>query len=209
MKIKVPFSAAIAILFGLLVLAGYFIEIPWLSDLHNMFLQWAVILAAVALLVGIANLASVHWNKASSEQNGSFYSAVLVISLLITLIVVGYLGPTAEWSLWIFNNIQVPVESSLLAILVVVLTYAAMRLIRRRLNLFSIIFIGTGLITLLGIAPLFGVVIPGLHGAFGFRTLIAQIPAVAGARGILLGVALGTVATGLRILMGADRPYRG
>ena len=68
MKIKVPFSAAIAILFGLLVLAGYFIEIPWLSDLHNMFLQWAVILAAVALLVGIANLASVHWNKASSGQ---------------------------------------------------------------------------------------------------------------------------------------------
>jgi hypothetical protein len=32
---------------------------------------------------------------------------------------------------------------------------------------------------------------------------------MAGARGILLGVALGTVATGLRILIGADRPYGG
>ena len=209
MKINVPFSAAIAIFFGLIVLAGYFIEIPWLDNLHNMLLQWAVILAAIALLVGIANLSSVHWNKASSGQNGSFYSAILIISMLITLVVAGYMGPTAEWSLWLFNNIQVPVESSLLAILVVVLTYASMRLIRKRLNLFSIIFIGTGLLTLLGTAPLFGVVIPGLHGAFGFRTLIAQIPAVAGARGILIGVALGTIATGLRILMGADRPYRG
>ncbi len=31
----------------------------------------------------------------------------------------------------------------------------------------------------------------------------------AGARGILLGVALGSVTTGLRILMGVDRPYGG
>jgi hypothetical protein len=30
---------------------------------------------------------------------------------------------------------------------------------------------------------------------------------MAGARGILLGVALGTVATGLRVLLGIDRPY--
>jgi hypothetical protein len=32
---------------------------------------------------------------------------------------------------------------------------------------------------------------------------------VAGARGILLGVALGSLTTGLRILIGADRPYSG
>ena len=30
-----------------------------------------------------------------------------------------------------------------------------------------------------------------------------------GARGILIGVALGTLTTGLRILFGADRPYGG
>jgi len=32
---------------------------------------------------------------------------------------------------------------------------------------------------------------------------------MAGIRGILMGVALGSIATGLRILMGADRPYGG
>jgi hypothetical protein len=41
------------------------------------------------------------------------------------------------------------------------------------------------------------------------RTWIVQVPSVGGARGILLGVALGTIATGLRILMGSDRPYGG
>ena len=33
------------------------------------------------------------------------------------------------------------------------------------------------------------------------------VPALAGTRGIILGVALGTVVTGLRLLMGIDRPY--
>jgi len=41
------------------------------------------------------------------------------------------------------------------------------------------------------------------------RSWILGVPAVGGARGILLGVALGTIATGIRILMGADRPYGG
>jgi hypothetical protein len=36
---------------------------------------------------------------------------------------------------------------------------------------------------------------------------ILNVPTLAGVRGILLGVALGTIATGLRILLGADRPY--
>jgi hypothetical protein len=35
------------------------------------------------------------------------------------------------------------------------------------------------------------------------------VVAAAGARGILLGVALGTLTTGLRILFGTDLPYKG
>ena len=96
-----------------------------------------------------------------------------------------------------------------MAILVVVLTFASIRLARRRMNLFTLVFLGTALIVLIGSAPLFGVELPLLHGPSGLRALIAQIPAVAGARGLLLGVALGTIATGLRVLMGVDRPYEG
>ena len=36
---------------------------------------------------------------------------------------------------------------------------------------------------------------------------ISQVPAVAGARGLLLGIALGAIATGLRVLLAIDRPY--
>jgi hypothetical protein len=41
------------------------------------------------------------------------------------------------------------------------------------------------------------------------QTWVTQVPAVAGARGILIGITLGILATGLRILIGSDRPYEG
>lgn len=204
---RVSISAVVAIAIGFIVLLGYFIDVPLLAGLRKIFLAWGVILAAVALLVGVANLLSVHINKMSSGRPGGFYSLVLILSLVLTVVVAGYFGPTAPWSLWIFNYIQIPVESSLMAILAVTLAYASVRLVRRRFNWFSALFLGTVMVVLLGTAPLLGIEIPGLYGPSGLRALITSIPAVAGARGILLGVALGTVATGLRVLIGADRPY--
>ena len=51
----------------------------------------------------------------------------------------------------------------------------------------------------------------GVDSRFGqsVNTFLSQGLAAGGARGILIGVALGTITTGLRILMGFDRPYGG
>jgi hypothetical protein len=206
---KIPLSPAIAIGFGLVVLLGYFLDIPQVVLLRDVLLRWAIILAAVALLVGVANLFAVHWGKITKGRSGGIYSLVLAVSLVLTLVVAGTFGPTGTWSQWIFNNIQLPVETSLMAVLAVVLVYASIRLLRRRLNIFTLVFFLTVVFMLLSAAPFLGFDIPGLHGPDGLRALVARIPATAGARGILLGVALGTIATGLRVLMGADRPYRG
>lgn len=94
-----------------------------------------------------------------------------------------------------------------MAILVVTLAYSSMRLLRRRSGLLPILFVSTAFLVLLGMAPIYA--FGDLPLLSGIRTWIAEVPAMAGARGILLGVALGTVATGLRILIGADRPYGG
>jgi hypothetical protein len=107
----------------------------------------------------------------------------------------------------LFNSIQIPVEGSLMAMLAVTLAVASIRLLRRKAGLFTYIFIGTAFLVLLGTAPIYGI------GELPFfnqvRTWILGVLSVAGARGILLGVALGTVATGIRVLMGVDRPYCG
>lgn len=201
-----PIYTAIAIAVGLVVLSGYFFELEILVNLRIVLLEWATIMVAVALLVGVVNLFTVHWRKTSTEPQNRTNSIVLIVSMAITLGVAGWFGPTHPSSMWIFNFIQVPIESSLLAILSVVLILAGVRLLRRKPNLLSIVFIGTAVVILLMSGPLFGIDLPGLAD---LRTWIGKVPAVAGARGILLGVSLGIVAAGLRILMGADRPYGG
>jgi hypothetical protein len=200
-------SAIVAMIAGVLVLLGYFIPVEPFLSLRNMLVQWAVILAAFGLLVGVINLAKAHWLKVRARQPGSGYSVLLLISLLVTFVIVVFFGPTGGPSMWIFNKIQVPIESSLAALLAIVLAYACIRLLSLRPTAASIVFVITVLFVLIGTAPvLLGAEIPQLSW---LRNFIIQIPAVAGARGILLGVALGTIATGVRILMGVDRPYSG
>ena len=217
MRYKGLLPTAFAIAFGFLVLAGILFGAnasgtpSLLGYLQLFFLDVAVILTGFAVLVGIFNLLIVHTGKIRQKQKGSIYSVVLIIALVITFLL-GWLAhfniPVAK-SLFsdAFLYIQLPIETSLMALLVVTLTYASIRLLRRRMNLLSVIFLSTAFLILVGTAPWpFLGDVPILSN---LRAWIAQIPAAAGARGILLGVGLGTLTTGLRILFGTDRPYGG
>ncbi len=200
--------AAVAVIVGVIVLLGYFTEQPLILDARASLMHWAVILAAAAVFMGLLNLLLVHWSKISSQTTGWGYSALLVIFLLQTLLLGLIFGPDHNLVLLLFTYIQLPVEISLMGILAVVLVVAGYRLILRRRDMLSMVFMGTALVVLLGTLPW---VISG-DGAIvrmlgEVRAWITQVWAVAGARGILLGVALGAATTGLRVLLGADRPY--
>jgi hypothetical protein len=199
---------AIAIAAGVLVLLGYFIDLPFIMEIRSNLLHWAVVLAAAAVFMGLLNLGLVHWAKVNSQGGDWGYSAVLIISLVLTLILGLILGPDHRWMVLVFTYIQLPVEISLMAIMAVVLVVAGYRLIRKRRDLLSMVFMGAALIVLLGTLPW---VIEGdsaIVRTLGvMRAWLTQVWAVAGARGILLGVALGAAATGLRVLIGVDRPY--
>jgi hypothetical protein len=161
----------------------------------------------MAVFVGIANLFSVHFQKLKIKKDAA-YSVILLISLAGTFILGLIVTPTSPAMDFIFSSIQIPIETSLMALLAVSLLYATIRLLRWRANFMSITFIVTALIIFLGTAPL-PFIGPLPFFSDWLRPIIAQVPAAAGARGILLGVALGTLMTGLRILFGADRPYGG
>jgi hypothetical protein len=210
-KIKGLLSAAVAILCGLIVLAGYFVKLDFLVNASNTLVQWAVILTAFAVLLGIFNLLIVHLGKARRKEKGAFYSLLLVLAMLVTF-VIGLLSPYIKVVSPVFDftfrAVQLPVEASLMALLAVTLTYGSIRLLRRRLSIFSVIFLITALLILLGTAPLpFVGNTPLLSDTL--RPAIAQVLAASGARGILIGVALGALTTGLRVLFGVDRPYGG
>ena len=127
------------------------------------------------------------------------FAAIVVVMLAIDLFVVGggkehrvSFREAATWSVvWI----------------AITLAFACVRLFQRQRGTLAVVFLlsvvfflllGSGILGTLGNIPVLG----DLIGLFN------RLP-VAGARGILIGIALGSLMAGLRILLGADRPYSG
>jgi hypothetical protein len=196
-------AVAIAIAAGLIVLVSYFV--PALAMIQYALLNWAIILAGMAALVGVFNLISVHGDKVRRREKGNTYSAVLLVSLFASFIFGLALGPDHPDIRLLVNTVIVPVETALMALLSVTLLYASIRLLRRHTDVMNVVFLLTAVLMMVASATLpFGEITP-LNDFI--RPWIQQVLALGGARGILIGVALGTLTTGLRVLFGADRPY--
>jgi hypothetical protein len=198
---RAPLAAAVAIGFGLLVLAGYLVPAGFpgydlLNDVRSVLVGWAAILAGVAALVGILNLFQTHLGRMTAKKNPDYYSLVVVLAFLATLgfgIYERLFRPAEPQFQQAVLAVQVPVETALMGMLAVTLTFASVRLFQRRKGLLAGVFIISALFfLLLGsglLAPLREVAVLG-----SLMDLVARLP-VAGGRGILIGI--------------ADRPYSG
>ncbi len=169
-------------------------------------LGWTILLAALALLLGLGNLFQVHLNKIKQGQKG-VYSLVLIGAMLVTFVITLIQGRQGLLADWLFSYVQLPLESSLMAVLAVSLTLAAARLIQSSNDTTSIIFVTAVVLVLLGSAPIFGFDLPFFSQRV--NPFISRVLALGGMRGLLIGVGLGTLATGIRILLGSDRPFGG
>ena len=198
-------NVVIAIAFGGLILIGYLF--PQLAAVQTLLLNYAIIFVGAAALVGVFNILFVHADKVRRREKGSIYSAFLIIFLAATLLFGFIFPPEHKFMQLVVDAVLFPMEASLMGILTITLLYAAIRLLRHRLDAMSIIFLLTAALVVFGSATLpFGDM--PLIGTL-LRPWITQVLALGGARGILIGVALGTLTTGLRVLFGMDRPYGG
>lgn len=201
-------TAVVAMASGFIVLLGYFFPLDALTQLRIMLTDWAVIIAAMAVLVGIANLIFVQMDKIRKREKNSIYGTLLVLSLIGTFGLGLVFGPENQLMRMAVDAIIVPVEASLMAILAVTLVYASIRLLRRRADVMTVIFLLIAIIFLALIMPTpFGPLFGDELNGFVLQTL--GMFSHGGARGLLIGIALGTLLTGIRVLFGIDRPYGG
>jgi hypothetical protein len=201
------FTAAFAIAAGIIVLLGYFFPVQ-LESLRFLLIDWAIIIAGIAVLVGIFNLIAVQTEKIRTRQKGGVYGVILIVSLFITFVLGLIFGPQHPYMRLTMDAIIVPVEASLMAVLAVTLIYASIRLLRRRVDVMSVVFLVVALVFLIVTMPTpFG----PLLGERGNQAVVDFLGTFShgGTRGLLIGIALGTLLTGLRVLFGIDRPYGG
>lgn len=229
--------AFVAVTSGTFVLLGYFISqetltsileqtqsarfINVLVEIRLVLLEWAVLLSAVGLMTGLLHLAFVHYTKVAEQQPGWPYSGLLIVTFALTLGLglILWNDPNPPSS-YMFKYLQYPVEAALMGSLAISLTLAGFRLVGRsrdrRELFFNLVFVGTAIFYMIGTRPWASLspVSGNLGGMDDLQTVfielrnqVVQVLAAAGGRGVLLGVSLGTIITGLRILLMVDRPY--
>ncbi|HPX96175.1 MAG TPA: hypothetical protein PK057_06995 [Brevefilum fermentans] len=194
----------IASLTGLTVLAGYFFQAQ-LANLTGLLIEWGILLVGLAGVIGIGYLLKMHLVRVVRWQKGSLLSLIVLVAFLVT-VGIGFFLPSesAFFRNWVLN-IQIPVETSLLAILAVTMLFASLRIIRTRgWTLMSASFLISALISLILNLHYLNPAI-GTAGA-EWLEFVRRLP-LAGLRGILIGIALGGLIVGLRVLLGMDRPY--
>jgi hypothetical protein len=197
-------ATAILVTTGLLVLAGYLFS-NFLTPVLAMVLNWGVVVLGAAMLIGIAYLLRMHFINIFTGEKRAGLSALTLIAFFFTLISGLVLSTQNDFFSDLVLNIQIPVEAGLLAVLGLVLFSASLRLIRTQgWTPLSISFLLSAVITLVFDSG----VLPVASGSAFAQVIgfLRRLP-LAGARGILIGMALGGLMVGLRVLLTLDRPY--
>ena len=208
-KNNISLSLIIAIFSGLIVLISYFVKNTFISQISTFLLHCGLILGAVALWIGVINMVRVHGGQLRSGKGNVFYHIAFFIGLILTLILGVFYGMGNPMGTWLYDAVIVPTEASLLAVLAVSLTYLLTKIINQRRDLFSIVFLITVLVGLFISVPFLEQEFPFLSTGTNLIKSLLHFVSNGAVRGILIGVALGSIATGLRVILGSDRPYGG
>ena len=109
---------------------------------------------------------------------------------------------------WIFDYILTPLSATMFALLAFYIASAAFRAFRAR-NVDATILLVAACIMMLATVPV-GEQIP-FFGDYllHLKSWLMDVPNVSTRRAIFVGAALGTISTGLRILLGIERSHLG
>ncbi|MBP1465424.1 hypothetical protein EYB53_006870 [Candidatus Chloroploca sp. M-50] len=212
--VKRLFAVMLAGVCGVIVLMDFAGGEGALAALATLLVGWAAVLTAVALLLGIVSVAGHHVGRVRQQHNDWRYSLVLLVGMLVML-VAGIFFPLpgrgglvlpanlAEVPIrTVFRVVYEPVASSLLALLTFFSLSAALRSVQQRRGE-AIVMIVVAALALLAQLPVLAA-IPTIGGTLQW---LNDVVAVAGARGLVIGAALGALVAGVRVLLGFDTPY--
>lgn len=215
---KRRFPLFLVFIFGVAGAITFLIPHPAVQNsdqfLRNEFLR---VLAAFALILGLGSLIKVHVDKIRRRRENWQYSWVLIGTFLVTSII-GLFGgvdgtgilPTRigsfPFDIWtIYWNVAVPLGATMFALLAFFMASAAYRAFRAR-STEATLLLAAAFVVMIGVLPLGDRISPYLPS---FAQWIMDVPNVAGQRGILFGVAIGMLATALKIILGIERSWLG
>ena len=210
---KREFPLFITAVVGIFMILSFFVPHQMVSVPADFLQQSALIVVAFGYVLGGANVLRVNFDGIYKRQSGWIYKIVLVVALLATVIIGavegrGFLNPGMR-SKWIYDNIYSNMSATMFALLAFFIASAAFRAFRIR-NTEAAVLAVAALIVMLGRVPLSNALtgwLPEWARLLTIQEWIMEFPQNAAKRAILMGAALGVMATGLRVILGLERSY--
>lgn len=211
MKREIPLFITAAI--GLFMILSFFVPHQVVSVPADFLQQSAVIVVAFGYVLGGANVLRYNIEGASRREPGWIFKVVLIVALLGMMVLgfvegEGFQGEHTRFT-WVYNNIYSPMSSTMFALLAFFIASAAFRAFRIRTVEAGFLAVAA-LIVMLGRVPVGTWVtrfLPEHHRLPDLAEWIMNVPQNAAKRAILIGAALGVMATGLRVILGIERSY--
>jgi hypothetical protein len=211
MKREIPLLITAVI--GVFMILSFFVPHPVVSVPADFLQQCAIILVAFGYVLGGLNLLRVNFDGIYKRTAGWPYRVVLIAGLLVT-VTIGLLdgrgfqsGPTRFN--WIYNTFYSPMSATMFGLLAFFIASAAFRAFRIRTIEAGLLAVAA-MIVMLGRVPIGTVLTSSLPEPLQLATIqewVMNNPQNAAKRAILIGAALGVMATGLRVILGVERTY--
>lgn len=213
MKRELPLLLTAVI--GMFMILSFFVPHHIVSVPADFLQQCAVIMVAFGYVLGGANSLQANLESIARRQQDWPYKIVLVVALVST-VAIG-LAEGRQWqepgriSMFLYNQVYSPMQGTMFALLAFYIASAAFRAFRIRTVEAGLLAVAA-LIVMLGRVPLGDLATQWLPTPLHLGVMqewIMNVPQNAAKRAILIGAAMGVMATGLRVILGIERSYLG
>jgi hypothetical protein len=212
---KREFPLLVTAVIGIFIVLSFYVPHHIVSVPADYLQQCAVIVVAFGYVLGGANALTVNLSAIARRQPDWQYKIVLVAMLVFT-VAIG-LKEGRHWqddktiSMFLYNEIYSSMQSTMFALLAFFIASAAFRAFRVR-TVEAGLLAAAALIVMLGRVPIGDQItgwLPGPLRLGAVQDWIMNVPQNAAKRAVLMGAALGVMATGLRVILGIERSYLG
>jgi len=189
---------------GMIMILQFFV--PATQSMGESLQEWYMIVASAAIFLGSANLLNVHIHKIRYKAKNWKYSPVTIIGFF-AMIVTG-LAYGIEQGLpfdFMFQTMMVPMGATMFSLLAFFVASAAFRAFRAS-NWRATLLLASAFVVMLGRVPIGSMIWSKIPLVSEW---IMQVPNLAGQRAVMIGAAMGMVATSLRMIFGIERSYLG
>ena len=211
MRRQVPL--ALCFIFGLVMMLVEFSPHPLSQGIRKEIIDWTLIIGPFALVLAVATLVHTHWTRIRRRAEYWHYSYLVFIGMIVMVVIGIPFGPRHPAFVWMFENVQVPMDATMFSLLAFIIASAAYRAFRARTFEATLLLVAA-LIVMIGNVPvgdfIWNKLIPiGDNLPSTARQWILDNPNLSSRRGIILGVSLGVISQSIRIILGIERSYLG